>query len=95
MAATIILMTKKQEKVINELHDCGGIILVTERMAEKLNKEYSIPKDSLDGTLIEYDFEGYADIWVDTCKNSDAWSYLRIVDQFTDKHGMFVEDKSE
>lgn len=72
MAATLRIITKEQEQMLNTLLEGEGIVLMTEEAAERVAKQLSSSPEELNELYVDsYDYGGEADKWVDVVRSEE------------------------
>ena len=84
MAAIVKVLTPKQHRVVSDLFDDDGIVLLTPTMAEKLSKDLKIRPEELNGLFLpDYDYFGEPDVVFDRVSSEDHLAIDAIRTQLT------------
>ncbi|MFR4988932.1 hypothetical protein [Anaerotruncus colihominis] len=74
MAALVRMVPREDWEVLKKyLTDTEGCVLLSESVLEGLPKEQREQLQTVDNCLVEYDYGGDADIWVDMVQSPDAY----------------------
>lgn len=72
MAATLRIITKEQEQLLNTLLEGEGIVLMTEDAAKQVAKQLGVSPEELNELYVDsYDYGGEADKWVDVVRSEE------------------------
>lgn len=72
MAATLRIITKEQEQILDTLLEGDGVVLMTEEAAKQIAKQLGVSPEELNELYVDsYDYGGEADKWVDIVRSEE------------------------